>query len=605
MEIKSSPEHFWRAFLIILRVELILMSETVRKVKNNLKSLSKYSDIIIERVFENISEGVMLTDANMVILGVNPAFEFVTGYKAEEVVGQKPTILQSGAHDAVFYRNMWNSINEHGIWQGEIWNRRKMGDVYPEWLSIIRIDDEEGNIINFCGIFTDLSERKDVESELEKRILTDSLTNVSNRFAFNERMNSLLQASASVSRDVMHAIFFLDLDRFKQVNDTLGHTTGDLILVHIARKIQSLLKNKDILARYGGDEFVITLTNIKHPREAAVFAEKLISIIEEPIVINDQEIFMSTSIGVSIYPNDGVSSEELVNKADKAMYFSKQNGRNRFEFYFDELNTDTKRVLLLDSELRKAIEQKDFELHFQPKVCMKTMQISGVEALVRWKNEKLGFVSPAEFIPHAEETGLIIPMSEIIFEKAFEAGKILGDLGYNKLPIAINVSSIHFQQKNFLNSINKLLIQTNTSATNFEIEMTERTVMNSAAETISKLVKLKQLGFKLSIDDFGTGYSSLSYLVRFPLDVLKIDRSFIQQICILDDKQAIVDAIIQMSHRLNMKVVAEGVESAQQVELLKKMKCDYIQGFYYSKPLPIDELAEFLEFWEVEHQGRL
>lgn len=581
------------------------MSETVRKVKNNLKSLSKYSDIIIERVFENISEGVMLTDANMVILGVNPAFEFVTGYKAEEVVGQKPTILQSGAHDAVFYRNMWNSINEHGIWQGEIWNRRKMGDVYPEWLSIIRIDDEEGNIINFCGIFTDLSERKDVESELEKRILTDSLTNVSNRFAFNERMNSLLQASASVSRDVMHAIFFLDLDRFKQVNDTLGHTTGDLILVHIARKIQSLLKNKDILARYGGDEFVITLTNIKHPREAAVFAEKLISIIEEPIVINDQEIFMSTSIGVSIYPNDGVSSEELVNKADKAMYFSKQNGRNRFEFYFDELNTDTKRVLLLDSELRKAIEQKDFELHFQPKVCMKTMQISGVEALVRWKNEKLGFVSPAEFIPHAEETGLIIPMSEIIFEKAFEAGKILGDLGYNKLPIAINVSSIHFQQKNFLNSINKLLIQTNTSATNFEIEMTERTVMNSAAETISKLVKLKQLGFKLSIDDFGTGYSSLSYLVRFPLDVLKIDRSFIQQICILDDKQAIVDAIIQMSHRLNMKVVAEGVESAQQVELLKKMKCDYIQGFYYSKPLPIDELAEFLEFWEVEHQGRL
>lgn len=581
------------------------MSESLAKVTNNLKSLSQNSSLITEKIFENISEGIMLTDANLVILGVNPAFEFVTGYKAEEVIGNKPTILQSGAHDAVFYRNMWTALNEQGIWQGEIWNRRKMGDVYPEWLTIIRIDDENGKIINFCGIFTDLSERKVVESELEKRSLTDTLTNVSNRYAFNERMEALLQTSAAVSRDVMHAIFFLDLDRFKQVNDTLGHTTGDLILVQIARKIQTLLKNKDILARYGGDEFVITLTNIKHPREAAVFAEQLINIIEEPIIVNEQEIFVSTSIGVSIYPNDGVTAEELVNKADKAMYFSKQNGRNRFEFYFDDLNTDTKRVLLLDSELRKAIEQKDFELYFQPKVCLKTMQISGVEALVRWNNKKLGFVSPAEFIPHAEETGLIIPMSEIIFEKAFEAGKILSDLGYSKLPIAINVSSIHFQQKNFLESINKLLIQTNTSATNFEIEMTERTVMNSAAETVSKLVKLKQLGFKLSIDDFGTGYSSLSYLVRFPLDVLKIDRSFIQHICHLDDKQAIVDAIIQMSHRLKMKVVAEGVESAQQVELLKEMDCDYIQGFYYSKPLPVDELAEFLEFWEVEHQGRL
>ena len=581
------------------------MSESVTKATNNLKSLSKYPDVLIERVFENISEGVMVTDANLVILGVNPAFEFVTGYQAEEVVGQRPTILQSGAHDANFYRDMWNSIANNGIWQGEIWNRRKTGDVYPEWLTIVRVTDEAGKATNYCGIFSDLSERKDVESELEKRMLTDSLTNVSNRFAYNERMNVLLQASSSMSHDVMHAVFFLDLDRFKQVNDTLGHATGDLILVDIAHRILSQLKNKDILARYGGDEFVVTLTNIKHPREAAVFADQLIRIIEEPVVINEQEIFVSTSIGVSIFPHDGATTEDLIHKADKAMYFSKQNGRNRYEFYFDDLNTDTKRVLLLDSELRKAIEQKDFELYFQPKICTKTMQITGVEALVRWNNEKLGFVSPAEFIPYAEDTGLIIPISEIIFEKAFEAGQVLSNLGYSKMPIAINVSSIHFQQKNFLESINHLLMRTNTSAANFEIEMTERTVMNSAAETISKLVKLKQLGFKLSIDDFGTGYSSLSYLVRFPLDVLKIDRSFIQQICILDDKQAVVDAIVQMSHRLKMKVVAEGVESAQQVELLKKMECDYIQGFYYSKPLPLHELVDFLEYWEVEHQGRL
>lgn len=572
---------------------------------DNLKTLSKYSDNLIERIFENISEGVMITNKDKVIIGVNPAFEFVTGYSAEEVVGKNPTVLQSGLHEAPFYINMWQAIYENGIWQGEIWNRRKTGDVYPEWLTIVSVKDDEGNITNYCGIFTDLSERKTVEEELEKRTLTDSLTDVSNRFAFIERMNTLLEATTNVHHNVQHAVFFLDLDRFKQVNDTLGHTTGDLLLVEIASRIQNLIKNKDILARYGGDEFVITITNIVHAREAAKFAEQVIRAIEQPVIIHDQEIFVSTSMGISIYPDDGMNTEELVNKADKAMYYSKQNGRNCYSFYFDELSTDSKRVLLLDSEMRKAIDNEEFELHFQPKVEVATNRIIGVEALVRWKNEKLGFVSPAEFIPYAEETGLIIPLSEIIFEKAFKAYKVMADYGYPKVPIAINVSSIHFQQQSFLDSIKNLLNRNNTSAMNFEIELTERTVMNSAAETISKLVKLKQLGFKLSIDDFGTGYSSLSYLVRFPLDILKIDRSFIQHISSLDDKQAVVDAIIQMSHRLKMKVVAEGVESAQQVQLLHEMGCDIIQGYYYSKPLPLDELLEFLEFWEVEHQGRL
>ena len=573
--------------------------------KDNSKSPSDYSDNLIERIFENISEGVMITNKDKVIMSVNPAFEFVTGYSADEVVGQNPAILQSGLHDSTFYIDMWKSIYEKGIWQGEIWNRRKTGDLYPEWLTIFPVKDDNGNITNFCGIFTDLSERKIVEDELEKRALTDSLTDVCNRFAFIERMNTLLESSTNLQHNLQHAVFFLDLDRFKQVNDTLGHTTGDLLLIEVARRIQSLIKNKDILARYGGDEFVITLTNIVHPREAAKFAEQVIRAIEEPVIIHDQEIFVSTSMGISIYPTDGVTTEELVNRADKAMYYSKQNGRNGYSFYFDELNTDSKRVLLLDSEMRKAIENQEFELHFQPKVDVAKGSIIGLEALVRWKNQKLGFVNPAEFIPYAEETGLIIPLSEIIFEKAFKAYQVLCDNGYTKIPIAINVSSIHFQQQNFLDSIKHLLHRNNASALNFEIELTERTVMNSASETISKLVKLKQLGFKLSIDDFGTGYSSLSYLVRFPLDILKIDRSFIQHICSLDDKQAVVDAIIQMSHRLKMKVVAEGVESAQQVQLLEKMGCDIIQGYYYSKPLPLDELLEFLEFWEVEHQGRL
>ncbi|MCP1144318.1 EAL domain-containing protein [Lysinibacillus endophyticus] len=579
----------------------------MRKALSMLKKLSENGNLVnsyqvFTKIFENVYEGIMVTDAEKNIIIVNPAFEIVTGYKFKEVVGKNPTLLQSGVHDRSFYLNMWKSLADHDIWQGEIWNRRKTGEIYPEWLTILKIKDENGNVTNYCGIFTDLSERKTVENELKKRALTDSLTDVNNRFAFLEKMNTLLLES---SNTVQHAVFFLDLDRFKQVNDTLGHSIGDLLLVEVAKRIKRLLKHKDIIARYGGDEFVITLTNIHHPREAAKFAEEVIREVEQPIMINNQELFVSTSIGISIYPHDGVTTEELVNRADKAMYFSKQNGRNRFSFYFEELNTDNERLIALDTEIRKAIEHRDFELYYQPKVDSKKNKIIGVEALVRWKNEKLGFVSPGEFIPYAEETGLIIPISEIILEKACEELAVLRMAGYSNLTISINISSIHFQQQNFLESIQRILEKYNTSAQNFEIEVTERTVMNSEEETIRKLVRLKQLGFKLSIDDFGTGYSSLSYLVRFPLDYLKIDRSFIHHIVTLDDKQAVVDAIIQMAHRLKMEVIAEGVESIQQINILRDMGCDYIQGYFYSKPIPMDELIEFLQLWEYEHQGEI
>ncbi|MBD8034810.1 MULTISPECIES: putative bifunctional diguanylate cyclase/phosphodiesterase [Solibacillus] len=567
--------------------------------------LSHFSKELIEKVFENIAEGIMITDKYKKILSINAAFEFVTGYKLEEVQGEKPSILQSGVHDRIFYIDIWNQIERDGIWQGEIWNRRKTGELYPEWLTIIEIKDELGEVTNYCGIFTDLSERKIVEDELEKRTLHDSLTDVCNRFAFIERMKVLLEMTAKKAQPTQHAVLFMDLDRFKQVNDTLGHAIGDQLLVEVARRVNSLLKNKDILARFGGDEFVITLANIQHPREAAKFAEQVIRAFEIPIKIHDQDIYVSTSMGISIYPEDGMTPEQLLNRADRAMSYSKENGRNCFSFYFEALKTDSNRVLKLDSELRKAIENREFTLVYQPKINTVTNDIVGIEALVRWNSEKLGFVSPAEFIEHAEESGLIISLSEIIFDLACEGNHKLVAAGYPKIPIAVNVSSIHFQQQSFLESVQTILERNNTSAQCFEIEVTERTVMNSAQETVSKLVKLKQLGFKLSIDDFGTGYSSLSYLVRFPLDVLKIDRSFIQHICSLDDKQAIVDAIIQMAHRLQMKVVAEGVETSQQVELLKSMGCDFIQGYYYSRPLPMKELIDFIQFWEVEHQGRI
>lgn len=553
---------------------------------------------IIDTIFNSVEEGIMIADTKSRIIHVNPAFEFVTGYTYEEAVGQRPSLLNSGIHDQEFYTKMWATIREHGKWSGEIWNRRKTGDIYPEWLTIVAIHNEQGDIVNYCGIFEDISAQKNAENEIERRKYTDTLTGVANRYAYLQRMETLLQSSAN--REYHHAVLFLDLDRFKQVNDTLGHSVADEMLISVTQRIQSVLKNKDIVARYGGDEFIITITNIHHMQEAVQVAEKIVHLLSEPLPIDEQNIYISTSMGISLYPEDGTTLETLVKKADQAMYYAKQNGRNQFAFYFDDLKIDSKRVLLLDNELRKAIKQNDFTLNFQPKISLEDKTVIGMEALIRWTNDQLGFVSPAEFIPYAEETGLIIPMSECVFRLACEAHLRLREEMDNVLPIAINISSIHFHQSDFIDTVKMIFEAYNCSPQDFELELTERTVMNNERDSIRKLVQLKNMGFKLSIDDFGTGYSSLSYLVQFPLDYLKIDRSFIQYITSIADKQAVVDAIIQMAHRLHMKVIAEGVEQKDQVKLLEKLGCDMIQGYYYAKPMPLDEFVAFLEFWKLK-----
>lgn len=553
---------------------------------------------IIDTIFNSVEEGIMIADTKSRIIHVNPAFEFVTGYTYEEAVGQRSSLLNSGIHDQEFYTKMWATIREHGKWSGEIWNRRKTGDIYPEWLTIVAIHNEQGDIVNYCGIFEDISAQKNAENEIERRKYTDTLTGVANRYAYLQRMETLLQSSAN--REYHHAVLFLDLDRFKQVNDTLGHSVADEMLISVTQRIQSVLKNKDIVARYGGDEFIITITNIHHMQEAVQVAEKIVHLLSEPLPIDEQNIYISTSMGISLYPEDGTTLETLVKKADQAMYYAKQNGRNQFAFYFDDLKIDSKRVLLLDNELRKAIKQNDFTLNFQPKISLEDKTVIGMEALIRWTNDQLGFVSPAEFIPYAEETGLIIPMSECVFRLACEAHLRLREEMDNVLPIAINISSIHFHQSDFIDTVKMIFEAYNCSPQDFELELTERTVMNNERDSIRKLVQLKNMGFKLSIDDFGTGYSSLSYLVQFPLDYLKIDRSFIQYITSIADKQAVVDAIIQMAHRLHMKVIAEGVEQKDQVKLLEKLGCDMIQGYYYAKPMPLDEFVAFLEFLKLE-----
>lgn len=560
--------------------------------------LQSFSIELLEQILQSTTEGIMITNEKMQITMVNNAFETLTGYRSSEILGKYPNILQSGKQDADFYKVMWSKIRSNGSWRGEIWNRRKNGEIYPEILSIYSVFDKVGQLTNYYGVFSDISIEKETEKELEELTQSDLLTNILNRNAFNELLFEKVNNSIH-----SHAILFIDLDRFKQINDTLGHEVGDQILIEVTNRINSIAGPSDIFARYGADEFVFSRSNIEYQKEAANLAKDITKLFNKPFLINDTEVYVTASIGISIFPQDGKDIEKLINKADKAMYFAKQNGRNQYAFYFDDLKKDSKRIIVLEAELRKAIQNKDFFIHYQPKIGLAKQDIIGVEALVRWNNVKLGFVSPAEFIPIAEDTGLIIPLSEVILEKV--CLDILESRSQGKLhilPVSINIASVHFQQDDFIERINSILMQYNCSPHLLELELTERTVMKDSDDIVNKLVKLKAMGFKISIDDFGTGYSSLSYLNRFPLNYLKIDKSFIQQITNLQDKQAIVETIILMAHRLHIKVVAEGVETIGQVKLLQQMGCDIIQGYYYSKPLVVKELMDFIELWEIYRQ---
>lgn len=550
---------------------------------------------IAKKVFESTSEGVMVTDSRGRIISVNPAFEIVTGYSADEVIGNKPSILQSGVHDEAFYQSMWKQIYDTGFWKGEIWNKRKNDELYPEWLTISIIKDDNGNVTNFVGVFSDISDQKYAEKQLRYLAHYDSLTGVANRYSLNKRLEGLLQTAEKYHQQL--AILFLDLDRFKQVNDALGHNYGDLLLKQVSSRLKGLLKNKDMIARLGGDEFVIVLPNLKHPKEAIHIAELIIEALSKSFLLDSYEVYVTASIGISLYPIDGVDAETLLKNADKAMYDAKSSGKNQYELYHQEMHQNESRQMLLETYLRKALDRNELYLVYHPIVDAKTFEIVSVEALVRWKQKKLGDIPPSEFIPLAEETGLIIPISEWIIQKACEDLNNM-HLSGSKIRMSINVSALHFNQVGFIKSLQGIFQKTNVSTRHIVLELTESMIMPNAIGTVDKLVKLKQLGIKLSIDDFGTGYSSLSYLNRFPLDTLKIDQSFIKGIAMYKEDNAIVEAIIMMAHRLNLKVVAEGVENKKQYELLKKENCDYIQGYYITKPLPKHKLLALLQNWD-------
>ncbi|REK58260.1 MAG: GGDEF domain-containing protein [Geobacillus sp.] len=549
---------------------------------------------IAKNILEYSSESMIVTDAQNRILFVNPAFEIVTGYSADEVIGKNPRILQSGMHDKSFYEKMWNALNQYGVWKGEIWNKRKDGELYLEWLTISAVKDQQGNVTNYVAIFSDITEHKRNMEQLTKLALYDPLTNVPNRYLFEKRLESIIRMSKKHNQSF--ALLFLDLDRFKNINDTLGHHMGDMLLKETAQRLNGMLRKQDTIARFGGDEFVIILPNLKHIREAVYMAENIIESLKRPFNVNHQEVYISTSIGISVYPYDGTDKETLIRMADRAMYQAKTNGRNQFVLYHDGMNNNGRHLFQLETALRKAFDLGEFALYYQPQVDMKTKQIRAVEALIRWNHHEKGFISPGQFIPLAEESGLITPISDWIIMQACEDLKQL-QWQFPYVKMSINISPIYFQQIDFLEKLQKTIESVNVNPRSLELELTESAIMPHAEQSVGRLTTLKTMGISIAIDDFGTGFSSLSYLHRFPIDVLKIDQSFIKQLSQYQEDLAIVKAIIMMAHSLQIQVVAEGVETEKQYQILEEQRCDFVQGYYVSNPLTIGELYEFLDMW--------
>jgi diguanylate cyclase (GGDEF)-like protein/PAS domain S-box-containing protein len=587
---KKNGEIFWA------RLQLSLL----RDDKNNPTGLIGFLSDITEhrnaaeqlrlhaRIFERSDEAILITDAQEKIVSVNPAFTRITGYEAAEALGQTPRIFRSGRHGEAFFKEMWGRLAESGYWQGEVWDRRKDGEIYPKWLSMGSVCNAAGEISHYFSIFSDITDRKRAEGRVHHLAYFDALTGLPNRTQFSRLSDQALTSSRRKAG--FGAILFIDLNRFKPINDTLGHEVGDNVLKEVANRLRASLRGADVVCRLGGDEFAVGLFEIANRDHAANVAQKLLTTFDNPILINGRELKLGAAIGVSIYPEDGLDTETLLRQADIAMYRAKQTGPDGMAFFSEDMNQRAIDRLNLEAGLRRAIERNELLLYYQPKVRIADGAIIGAEALVRWRHPERGLVPPGEFVPVAEESGLIVHISNWVLEEAGRQIRRWMDDAFPAMHIAVNLSARDFSGS-LPARIQKLLQRHGIGAEWLELEITEGMLMNHTDSVIAMMDEITALGIALSLDDFGTGYSSLSYLKRFPINTLKIDRSFVISIPGDADDCAIAGAIVSMSKQLKHNVIAEGVETTEQLAFLKSLGCDEIQGYLFSPPVPAEKFA--------------
>lgn len=564
-------------------------------VKQNISDRKKIEEQLREAaaVMQNTQEGVVITDTTPHILAVNDAYTTITGYSRDEAIGKDPGILNSGRQDSSFYEFMWKTLLKDGFWQGELWNRRKNGEIYPQWMSISAVRNDQQQPVRYIAVFSDISKLKESQSQLEFLAHHDPLTRLFNRSAVESRMEHELEQAQRHGRAL--SVLFIDLDHFKQVNDSFGHLIGDELLCSVAERLRARLRDGDVLGRLGGDEFVLLATPLQEKQDAAVIARDILVALSEPYNLSTgHEVFIGGSIGISLFPDNGSTVAELTRNADAAMYLAKENGRNQFSFYTSELNADARKKLELENDLRRAVMHNELCLHYQPKVNIDSGLISGAEALVRWKRSDGSWVSPGEFIPVAEKSGVILTIGNWVIDQACAQIRAWRDDGLPEICVAVNVSARQFRSGHLDKLVRNALEKHGVPAHQLELELTESMLMNEPEHAIDTMNKLKKIGVKISLDDFGTGYSNFGYLRRFPIDSLKIDQSFVRGVAIKPDDAMIVDSIIGLAQRMKLRVIAEGVETADQLHYLRTNHCDEIQGYYFSKALPAEAFAELL-----------
>ena len=586
----NEPKELWMRCLLVSGITLfgIFAQITINRREKDRQQL-----LLASAVLQHSNDAILVSDAEMRIVDVNPAFERTTGYSREEVLGKNLRLFSFSEHDNDFFRAFWDQLTRTGSWEGEIHDRRKSGEVYPKWMSVTTISDSAGDISHYVANFRDISEIKATEKRLEHLAHYDTLTDLPNRSLLIVRLEQAL--SLAHRNHWTLAVIFIDLDHFKEVNDSLGHSTGDRLLTEVGKRLLHCVRESDTVARLGGDEFVIVLDNVANPGVVSEILGKLKDTLGRPVCLDGYELFVTASMGISLFPGDGQDAEVLLRNADSAMYHVKKEGRNHWGFYSERMNEQSRRRLHLTSGLRHAIEKNQFSLVYQPQLALATRSVCGAEALVRWEHPELGMISPLEFIPLAEDTGIIEEIGEWVLHEVCRRIVAWCDKGLCLPRISVNVSARQFNSTNFIECVEQLVQEHRLAPGCLDLEITESLLVRTDARLLNDMQRLCDIGVVFSVDDFGTGYSSLSYLKRFPISMIKADRSFVRDIPDDRDDIEITAAIISMSHKLNIRVIAEGVETLQQLAFLSEQGCDEIQGYLCSPPLSQAAFEAFIK----------